>query len=135
LGQVINRAGAYDENDPLYGMRSTDSEVAGIEVEEKDGVKTEFNRNEPMMPVAWTKSYQVNGGKKGKAFASTIGAATDLLSEGTRRLLINGVFWCLDRPVPEKANVDIIGTYNPSPFMFQKDEYWMKKKLSISSLE
>ena len=90
LGQVINRAGAYDDNDPLYGMRYTDSEVAGKEVEEKDGVKTEFNRNEPMMPVAWTKSYQVNGGKKGKAFASTIGAATDLLSEGTRRLLING---------------------------------------------
>jgi hypothetical protein len=135
LGQVVNRAGVYDENDPLYGMRSTDSEVAGMEVEEEDGEKKEFNRNDPMMPVAWTKSYQVNGGKKGKAFASTIGAATDLLSEGTRRLLVNGVFWCLDRTVPEKANVDIIGTYNPSPYAFHDDAYWKKKRLTISSLE
>lgn len=135
LGQVINRAGAYEESDPLYGMRSTDVEVAGIEVEEKDGLKKEFNRNDPMMPIAWTKSYQLKDGKQGKAFATTIGAATDLLAEGTRRLLVNGVFWCLDKTVPEKANVDIIGTYNPSPYAFHDDAYWMRKKLTISSLE
>ncbi|MDA0196082.1 MAG: hypothetical protein O2951_13735 [Bacteroidetes bacterium] len=135
MGQVINRPGEYDKNDPLYGMRETDSEVAGLEVEEEDGERIEFNRNDPMMPVAWTKSYQVKGGEKGKVFSTTIGAATDLLSEGTRRLLVNSVFWCLDMTVPKKANVAIIGTYKPSPYEFYKDKYWLKKKLSISSLE
>jgi len=48
------------------------------------------------MPIAWTKTYQIPGGQKGKAFTSTIGAATDILNESVRRLLINGVFWTMD---------------------------------------
>lgn len=136
LGQVINRAGEFNEQDTLFGMRFTDNEVAGIEIEkDKEGNEVKINRNDPMMPIAWIKSYQIPGGKKGKAFTSTIGAATDLLTEGTRRLIINSVFWCLDLSVPDKADVDITGEYKPSPYSFKDDQYWLDKNLTVSSLQ
>ncbi len=136
LGQVINCAGSFQEEDPLYGMRFTDSDVAGIEIEKgDDGKETKITRNDPMMPVAWTKSYEIPGGKKGKVFTTTMGAATDLLAEGTRRMLINSVFWCLDITVPEKANVDLVGDYRPSAYAFKDDLYWATKNLSVSSMQ
>ncbi|TMM58592.1 ThuA domain-containing protein [Maribacter algarum] len=127
LGQVINRAGEYDENDLFFGMKATDTELA---TENDKGLKV----NDVLMPIAWTKSYQIPGGKKGKAFTSTIGAASDMLNESVRRLLVNGVFWSMDLPVPEKANVSVVGTYNPSAYGFKDDAYWIEKQLSISSL-
>ncbi len=134
LGQVINRAGEYNEQDTLYGMRFTDHDVAGIETEKDHGGKeVKINRNDPMMPVAWIKSYQIPGGKKGKVFTSTMGAATDLLTEGTRRMIVNSVFWCLDLTVPDKANVDLIGDYRPSAYAFKEEKYWIDKSLSVSS--
>jgi hypothetical protein len=136
LGQVVNRASAYDENDILYGMRFTDNDVAGSQVEkDKEGKETTINPNDPMMPIAWIKSYQLPGGQKGKAFTSTIGAATDLLTEGTRRMLVNSIFWSLDLEVPQKANVDLVGEYQPSAYAFRDDKHWLDKQLSISSLK
>lgn len=133
LGQVINRAGAFDENDPLYGMRMTDSEVAKLDPNsERD---REIDRNNPMMPVAWTKSYQIPGGKTGKVFATTLGASTDLLAEGTRRMFVNATFWCLDLAVPEKAKVDVIGNYSPTAYAFKDETYWLEKNLSIETLK
>ena len=88
-----------------------------------------------MMPVTWVKSYQLPGGDKGKAFTTTVGAANDMLIEGTRRLLVNGIFWLLDFEVPEKAKVDLVGDYKPTKFEFRKDEYWPDKKLMIESLQ
>jgi len=104
LGQVINRKGAFDENDIFFGMKPSDTELA-----EKNNI--DLKVNDVLMPIAWTKSYQIPGGQKGKAFTSTIGAASDLLNEGVRRLMVNGVFWAMDRTVPEKANVDLVGDY------------------------
>lgn len=136
LGQVTNRTGEYNDQDSLFGMRFTDNEIAGIEMEkDKEGKEVKVNRNDPMMPIAWIKSYQIPRGQKGKAFTSTIGAATDLLTEGTRRLIVNSVFWCLDLNVPDKADVEIIGDYNPSPYSFKDDQYWLDKNLSVSSLQ
>ena len=136
LGQVINRAGEYQPGDVMYGMKFTDSEVAGVEVEkDKSGKEKKINRNDPLMPIAWTKSFQLPGGKKGKAFTSTIGSSTDLLTEGTRRLIVNSVFWCLDLPVPEKAEVDLVGNYNPTAYAFRDDKYWVEKNMVISELQ
>ncbi|MDA0195123.1 MAG: ThuA domain-containing protein [Bacteroidetes bacterium] len=133
LGQVINRAGEYDENDVLYGMRISDNEVAGIDPEAKGDKK--YDPNQPMMPVAWTKSYQIPEGQKGKVFATTLGASTDLLTEGTRRMMVNAVFWCLNLEVPERANVDIVGSYQPTPFAFVDADYWINQNRSVSSLK
>ena len=73
-----------------------------------------------IMPVAWTKSYAIESGKKGKVFTTTMGSAIDFLSEDLRRLVVNACYWALDieEKLPEKANVDIVGTYRPTMFGF-----------------
>ena len=128
LGQVIKRAGEFNENDIFFGMKPSDTELAS---ENDKGLKV----NEVLMPIAWTKSYQIPGGKKGKAFTSTIGAASDLLNEGVRRLLVNGVFWAMERTVPDKANVELVGDYQPSAYGFKDDAYWIDKQLKIETLK
>jgi hypothetical protein len=122
LGQVMKRKGEFDKSDRLYGMRP------------EDGPPVEGAKNDPMMPIAWTKSYQLPGGTRGRAFTSTIGASTDLLSEGTRRLLANAALWAVgfeDKIPPEGANVEIVGTFEPTKFEFRDDDYWKKTQMSI----
>ena len=128
LGQVINRKGEYDESDIFFGMKPSDDELA---TKNNEGLKV----NDVLMPIAWTKSYQIPDGKEGKAFVSTIGAATDMLNEGVRRLLVNGVFWAMSETVPEKTNVDLVGGFNPPAYGFKDDEYWIEKQLKIEDLE
>ena len=124
LGQVMNRKGEFDENDIFFGMQPTDDEIATTNDKGLD-------LNNPMMPVAWTKTYQIPNGKPGRAFTTTVGAANDMLIEGTRRLLVNGVFWALDLSVPAKADVSIVGDYTPNAYGFKKDEYWLEKQMQI----
>lgn len=128
MGQVVNRKGEYDENDVFFGMKPSDDELAK---ENNNGLKVDGE----LMPIAWTKSYQIPGGEKGKAFTSTIGAASDMLNEGVRRLLVNGVFWAMGETVPDKANVDLVGEYNPSAYGFKEDAFWIDKQLAIESLD
>ena len=118
LGQVVKRSGpapGKDDHDPFYGMRPTDKEPVGPQTD-KSGKTTD--KNNPMMPVAWTRSYQIPGGKPGKAFATTMGSSTDLTNEALRRLLVNAVYSLLDMKVPEKADVTIVGEYKPTAFGF-----------------
>jgi hypothetical protein len=77
-------------------------------------------KNSPMMPVAWTKSYKGESGKVSRVFNTTMGASQDLVFEGTRRMLVNAVYWSLglEDKIAEKSNVDIVGTFEPSPFKF-----------------
>ena len=91
----------------LEGMSPADKPVAGP-------------KNVPMMPIAWTRTYQLDGGRAGRAFTTTMGAATDLLSEGVRRLLVNAAYWCtgLGDKIPARADVDLVGAYNPTWFGF-----------------
>jgi hypothetical protein len=128
LGQVMNRAGEYDESDRLFGMRADDSEVAIRNTARED----DMNPNDPMMPVAWTKSYQIPAGEMGKAFVATIGASTDLLAEGTRRMYVNAIYWLLDMEVTTKANVRIVGEFNPTAYSFMSDEYWEEMNMKVS---
>jgi hypothetical protein len=81
-------------------------------------------KNEPMMPVAWTKSYPGAGGKTGRVFTTTMGASQDFAYEGTRRMLVNAVYWALgmDRKIPERSDVRFVTDFKPSPFGFRKDE-------------
>lgn len=135
-GQVTEREGPYSEEDALFGMRPTDKVPATTVIRKnREGVQTELKLNDPMMPIAWIKTYQIPGGQKGKAFTSTIGGSTDLLAEGTRRLMVNAVFWSLGLEVPQKGNVDVVGTYQPTQFGFHTDSVWIQRKLKITSLE
>ena len=76
------------------------------------------NPEKKLMPVAWTKTYQGDGGKTTRVFTTTMGHAGDLKSEGFRRLLVNAVYWLLDIDVPARADVTIVGEYEPTPIGF-----------------
>jgi Trehalose utilisation len=88
----------------LTGMNSDDEPVAD-------------DRNNPMMPVGWTRSY-----KGGRVFVTTMGSADDLPSEGVRRMLVNSVFWALgmEEKITPDLNVEIVGDYQPTSFGFSK---------------
>ncbi|HLY72811.1 MAG TPA: ThuA domain-containing protein [Planctomycetota bacterium] len=91
----------------LEGMNPTDKPV--------DGPK-----NNPMMPVAWTKSYTGASGRTARIFTTTMGASQDLLAEGTRRMIVNAAFWCLglEDKIPARNNVEIVGEWAPTKFGF-----------------
>ena len=74
--------------------------------------------NRPAMPVAWTREFKNEAGTTNRIFCTTMGAATDLRSEGLRRLVVNAVFWGLGRDIPEKADVNFVGPYDPSMYGF-----------------
>jgi len=128
LGQTINRAGEYDDNEPFYGLKETDAEVATA----NPVAKEKYNPNDPMPPIAWTKNYQIPNGKVGMSFTTTIGSATDMVDEEVRRLMINATYHLLGMEVPAKAKVDVVGTYNPSPYQFHDDAHWTKLNLQIA---
>lgn len=81
-----------------------------------------------LMPIAWTKDYQLKGGKKGQLFASTMGASLDFQSEDLRRLVINAAFSLLDMDssISPDMPMDIIGDYAPTPFGFDTFRKGMK---------
>ena len=99
----------------LSGMKPTDKPVAGA-------------KNAPMMPVAWTRTYKGEAGNAARVFTTTMGAATDLPSEGVRRMLVNAAYWCvgLEDKIPAAATVDLVGEYKPLPFGFKKFQKGVK---------
>jgi len=106
LGQCLDRAGPGEDLDPLMGMRPGDPAAEGA-------------RNDPLMPLAWFRTYEVPGGKPGRAFTTTLGAATDLVAPGSRRMIVNAALHLVGRKVPEGgAEVALVGTFEPSRFGF-----------------
>jgi type 1 glutamine amidotransferase len=99
----------------LVGMKPTDKPLVGP-------------KNDPMMPVAWTKTYRSPSGKVGRVFTTTMGAARDLQSEGLRRLLVNASFWCLgmEDKIPARAEVGLVGEYKPLGMGYGKFKPGMK---------
>lgn len=81
-----------------------------------------------VMPIAWTKPYQIEGGKPGMAFASTMGSSLGFQSEDLRRLIVNASFWLLgmSESITPELNVDIVGTYEPTMFGFDTFKKGMK---------
>jgi hypothetical protein len=74
--------------------------------------------NDPMMPVAWTRVHEQDGGVKNRIFCTTMGSSTDLRSEGLRRLVVNAIYWGVKMEVPEKADVASVGGFNPTMYGF-----------------
>ncbi|MFO0871542.1 MAG: ThuA domain-containing protein [Pirellulales bacterium] len=105
----------------LVGMKSTDAPVEG-------------KKNDPMMPVAWTKTYRGAAGKSARVFTTTMGSSTDFVTEGTRRLLVNACYWALglDDQIPARSNVELVGEFKPRNFSFngaekgRKPADWLK---------
>jgi hypothetical protein len=84
------------------------------------GKPVEGKKNDPMMPVAWVKTYTGESGKPARVFTTTMGASTDLESAGVRRMLVNGVYWAvgLEDKIAAESDVALVGEFKPRPFGF-----------------
>jgi hypothetical protein len=81
--------------------------------------KQEQDVNDPAMPVAWTRLNKNDNGTINRVLTTTLGSATDLESEGLRRLVVNGVYWGLGLEVPSEADVRYVDDYTPSFYGFE----------------
>jgi len=88
--------------------------------------------SKPQMPLAWTKHYPTANGRA-RVFMSTMGDAQDFADEHFRRMVVNTCFWAvgLEARIPTKTDVNIIGTYEPTPFGFDR----FRRGLKPSDLE
>lgn len=97
LGQVLDGMSPGDEADP-------------------------GEKNQPMMPVAWTRVMKNSGNAPGRrVFTTTMGAATDLLASGTRTMLVNAAYWAmgLEDEIPEGGcESGPVGEFTPTDFGF-----------------
>jgi type 1 glutamine amidotransferase len=93
----------------LSGMNPTDPPVPGA-------------KNDPMMPLAWIRLLKTPSGKEARVFCTTMGSAIDFACEDLRRLIVNAAYWCvgLEDQIPERAKVDYVTPYEPTPFGFGK---------------
>lgn len=82
-----------------------------------------------IMPIAWLRDYKSASGKTSRYLCSTIGAATDMISEDLRRFFVNACLDLTGLPVPEKADVSPIGEFNPTKFGFNG----FKKGIPVSA--
>jgi len=99
----------------LSGMKPDDEPLKA-----KEGAKRD--KNNPMMPVAWLKTWSPSKDKQARVFATTLGTSQGFTAEGTRRLLVNACYWALgmEELIAEKAKVGIVGEYKPTRFGFNK---------------
>jgi len=99
----------------LEGMKPTDKPVAGA-------------KNDPMMPLVWTRQFTGNQGKTSKVICTTMGASVDLESEDLRRLLVNACYWALglEDKIPDKANVEYVKPFEPTFYGFGQHKPGLK---------
>lgn len=93
----------------LEGMNPTDKPVVGT-------------KNDPMMPMIWTRTYTGEAGKTAKIITSTMGCGVDFQNAGLRRIVVNSCYWALGLAdqLPARANVDYVADYKPLWFGFGK---------------
>jgi len=101
----------------LSGMNPKDAPATTVKKRVTD--KQDQPVNSPAMPVAWTRIHRNEAGQQNRIFTTTMGAATDLESEGLRRMTINGVYWALGLEVPAKADVRYVDPFKPRPYGFK----------------
>jgi hypothetical protein len=128
VGGVFGDSGVYETHPTpdskillrgqvLKGMKPTDPPADYRKKRASD--RQEQGVNDPMMPIAWSRVSKNAAGTENRVFCTTLGAATDLTSEGLRRLVVNAVYWGLRLEVPAKADVDYVDPYNPSAYAFK----------------
>jgi type 1 glutamine amidotransferase len=125
-GSIFGTTDVYTVRLPLPGDSLPLVLGQVTETLEPDSKPVAGPKNEPMMPVAWAKSYRGAAGKTARVFTTTMGASQDFAFEGTRRMLVNAVYWALglENRIPARSDVSIVGTFTPSPFRFKKSEDW-----------
>jgi type 1 glutamine amidotransferase len=99
----------------LEGMKPTDKPVEG-------------DKNNPMMPLVWTRYYTGDDGKTSQITCTTMGASVDFESAGLRRLVVNACYWSLGlgKKIPAENNVEYVGEYKPTFYGFGSFKKGMK---------
>ncbi len=128
-GSVFGTSDVYTVNLPL--VSSAETLVLGevTETLKPDSKAVAGKKNDPMMPVAWTKTYG-DEGKLGRVFTTTMGASQDCEFEGTRRMIVNACFWAagLEEKIPAVTDVTYVGDFKATRFQFRKDAEWKPGK-------
>jgi putative membrane-bound dehydrogenase-like protein len=72
----------------------------------------------PPMASEWTRMYTGKGGKTGRAFTSLYGASEDIVNDGYRRMIVNGIYWSvgLEDQIKADSKIDFVGPYKPNTF-------------------
>jgi type 1 glutamine amidotransferase len=125
-GEIFGTTDVYTVNLPLPGD-STPLVLGEVTATLKpDSPAVAGKKNNPMMPVAWTKTYKGAGGQSGRVFTTTMGASQDFGCEATRRMIVNACYWAvgLEDKIPEVTDVTLVGEFKPTPFRFKKPEDW-----------
>ncbi|HJP82732.1 MAG TPA: ThuA domain-containing protein [Fimbriimonadaceae bacterium] len=128
VGQIFGTTDVYEAHPPpdvqvllqgqvVSGLNSSDIPATG---EKRNSLGVTQALNDPMMPIAWTRIRRNEAGNSNRIFVTTMAAATDLLDENLRRMLVNATYWGLGMDVPKRSDVSLVGRYEPSPFGFDK---------------
>lgn len=104
-GYVLQGMSPSDPPDTYRKIRHADKQEQGI--------------NDPAMAIAWTRLHTPAGGKTNRVFCTTMGAATDLLDENLRRMVVNAVLWGFALEIPAKTEVRFVDPYEPTPYAFK----------------
>lgn len=128
---ILRGVGSIYAPTDVYGAAPLDPEdllLDGLVTETLlPGAKpVEGEKNNPPMPVAWTKLYKNTSGKTNKVFTTTLGSGIDFLDENLRRLMVNATYWATGLEVPEKASVEMVKAYTPQHFKGGKWRTGMK---------
>jgi len=91
----------------LAGMKPSDPPLEG-------------KKNDPMMPLAWTRTFTGRSGKPSKVFCTTMGASVDLACEDLRRLIVNATYWAVDLEdkLSACADAETVGDFKPTFYGF-----------------
>jgi type 1 glutamine amidotransferase len=125
-GEIFGTTDVYTVNLPLPGD-STPLVLGEVTASLKpDSPAVPGKKNDPMMPVAWTKTYTGESGKVGRVFTTTMGASQDFEFEATRRMIVNACFWAvgLEEKIPDQTDVTVVGQFKATPFRFKKPDEW-----------
>ena len=137
---VLNSVSDIFTPSDIYGIEHLDQEQAVVllrgaitETLDPASLPIAGEKNSPMMPLAWLKTYpSPSGDKIGHCFGTTAGAAVDLRWEDLRRLFVNACYHLTGQKVPSKANVTPIDAFDPSFYGFQKKDYFERRQLMVS---
>lgn len=88
------------------------------------------NTKKEPLPIAWTKTWTGNQGRTSKIFHFTMGSGEDFQNEGVRRLVINAVYWGLDRAkeIKPNASIEIVGEFRPLKAGFNYEKLGVKPR-------
>ncbi|QTN31947.1 ThuA domain-containing protein [Akkermansiaceae bacterium] len=88
------------------------------------------NPEKEPLPVVWTKHWTTTDSKKARVLHSTMGSGTDFENPGLRRLLVNGVYWCIgmEKEISPDSKIDYIGDYTPLSNGFNYEKLGVKPR-------